>query len=84
MAGNRAGGVVVLRMEIDANGVPQNIQVVRSLSQYFDRNAKYAAGLWRFRPAMRGNTPVPAWVRIQIGFQIAGARGGRRSLNDPK
>ncbi len=83
-AGNTAGGVVVLGLHLDETGVPRNIRVMRSLGQYFDRNAEFAARQWRFRPAMRGDTPVPSNVRVEISFQVEGRGNGRRSLRSPR
>ncbi len=52
-------GLCLLGVTIDANGVPQNIHVVRSLDPELDSNVIEAVKNWRFRPALRdGSAPV--------------------------
>jgi TonB family protein len=52
-------GLCLLGVTIDANGVPQNIHVVRSLDPELDSNVMEAVKSWRFKPALRdGGTPV--------------------------
>jgi TonB family protein len=52
-------GPCFLGVMIDANGVPQNIHVVRGLDPELDSNAMEAVKNWRFKAALRdGSTPV--------------------------
>ena len=45
-------------MIIDAQGNPQNPRVVRGLGVGLDEKALEAVRKYRFKPAMKGNTPV--------------------------
>jgi len=52
-------GLCLLGVTVDANGVPQNIHVVRTLDPELDSNVIEAVKNWRFKPALRdGGTPV--------------------------
>ena len=52
-------GHCYLGLTIDANGIPQNVQVVRGLEPELDSYAVEAAKNWRFRPALRdGRVPT--------------------------
>jgi TonB family protein len=52
-------GQCLLGITVDANGIPQNIHVVRELEPELDSNTKEAVKNWRFKPALRdGSTPV--------------------------
>jgi TonB family protein len=52
-------GFCLLGVTISANGLPQNIHVVRSLDPELDSYAIEAVKNWRFKPALRdGNAPV--------------------------
>lgn len=69
----RAGieGEVVIRIEVGADGVPGSLEIVRgSRNRDLDRAALRAVRQWRFQPAMRGGTPVPATVQQTITFTL--------------
>lgn len=62
-------GEVLLRIEVDARGVPAQVEVMSSSgSRDLDRAAVAAARRWRFRPAMRDGTPVAGVVNVPIAF----------------
>lgn len=64
-------GEVLLRVEVLSNGRVGEIEVKRSSGyDLLDRSAMIAVKQWRFIPAKRGETPVPAWVNIPIAFQL--------------
>jgi len=46
-------GLCLLGVTIGANGVPQDIHVVRSLDPELDNNVMEAVKSWRFKPALR-------------------------------
>lgn len=55
----RKRGLCLLGVTIDANGLPQNIRVVRGLEPELDGYAMDAVRDWRFKPALRdGSVPV--------------------------
>lgn len=63
-------GEVVLYGIIRADGSVDSIQVVRSVDPQLDSNAKNAFAQWKFRPAVRGGTPVDLEVIAHIPFKI--------------
>lgn len=76
-------GSVVLTLTIDTAGLPQNIQVKRSLYPSLDRSAIDAAGKMRFEPAMKDGQPVPQTVTIEYMFQIErGQYDEQRAIED--
>ena len=65
-------GAVVVRIVVDAQGVPGDVQVVErsgSRDRSFDRAAIEAARQWRFQPAMRDGKAVPATVQLPVDFR---------------
>ncbi|MCB2091129.1 MAG: energy transducer TonB [Alphaproteobacteria bacterium] len=67
----RQQGTVLLNVEVEANGRPGDIQVIKSSGyQLLDQAAINIVRKWRFLPAKRGNEPVKANVEIPITFQI--------------
>lgn len=62
-------GEVLLRIHVDARGVPSEVEVASSSgSRDLDRAAQAAARRWRFRPAMRDGSPVAGMVNVPIVF----------------
>ena len=64
-----AGGVVVVSRVVDANGLPKQVTVSRSLSRAFDKNAVHAVKQYRFEPASFEGTAVPVKVNIEVNFK---------------
>ncbi len=67
----REQGVVILRVHVEANGLPAEIQLHRS-SGYATLDDAAIAGVrrWRFVPARRGNDAIAAWVLVPVAFNI--------------
>jgi TonB family protein len=63
-------GTVILNVEIDPDGVPQNIEVRRSVGLGLDEKAVEAVRQWRFKPGLKGGLPVPAQVTIEVNFRL--------------
>ncbi|NYF79261.1 TonB family protein [Granulicella arctica] len=68
---DRVSGVLQLRMVVDAQGVPQRIEVARPLGYGLDERAVEAIARWRFTPAMRGGQPVAAAMLLNYSFEVA-------------
>jgi TonB family protein len=63
-------GLCLVGVTVDANGLPQNIHVVRSLEPELDSNAMEAAKNWRFIPALRdGSVPVAIEGTVVANFE---------------
>lgn len=64
-------GRVVLRVFVDAEGQPTQVDVKTSSSfQRLDQAARQAVSRWRFVPARRANAPIGAWVLVPIVFNL--------------
>ena len=61
-------GAVLLTAEIDADGVPRNVKVYRSLEDRADSKAVEAVNKWRFLPAQKSSKPVPVVTAIAVFF----------------
>jgi TonB family protein len=66
----RLQGRVEIELIIDEKGVPQNIQVLKSLGLGLDEEAIKAAGKWRFKPGMKDGKPVAVIAFLDIGFHL--------------
>lgn len=66
-------GKVVLRVFVEPNGRPSQIQInAGSGSLRLDQAAQEAVWRWEFVPARRGNETVGAWVLVPIVFILRG------------
>jgi TonB family protein len=63
-------GTVLLAMEIDTDGLAQNIQILRGLGLGLDENAVAAITKWRFKPGIRDGKPVAVAVRLEVNFRL--------------
>jgi TonB family protein len=63
-------GNVILRFMVDQDGMPQDIQVKKSLYPSLDQSAIEAARTWRFEPAMKNGQVVSTWLEVQINFNL--------------
>jgi TonB family protein len=63
-------GSVGLSVVVGADGVPQNIQVIKSLGFGLDEKAIEAVRSWRFKPGMKGGEPVPVIANIDVSFRL--------------
>jgi len=63
-------GTVVLGLTIDHDGLPQGIQVKRSLYPSLDQSAIETVRKWRFEPALKNGQPVSMWVSVEVYFAL--------------
>jgi periplasmic protein TonB len=66
----RHEGTVVIALEVDTNGRPINIRVVKGLGMGLDERAVTAVSHWKFRPAMSGNRAVVAPALANVSFHL--------------
>jgi TonB family protein len=66
----RLEGVVILYVEVNANGVPENVKVVRSLDAELDKKAALAVQQWRFKPAIKNGKPVTVSAQVDVQFRL--------------
>lgn len=67
---NRIAGTVVLALTVDHQGLPQNIQVKKSLYPSLDQSAIEAAQKMRFEPAIKNGQPVSMAITVEMNFQV--------------
>jgi TonB family protein len=63
-------GSVSLSVIVGTDGIPTNIQVRRPLGFGLDEKAVEAVGQWRFKPGVKGDTPVPVIAVIDVNFRL--------------
>lgn len=64
-------GIVVLRVLVDAGGVPQRVEIARSSGHSrLDAAAREAVMRGRFRPVMRDGEAASAWGIVPIEFRL--------------
>jgi len=64
-------GRTVLRVSVGADGLPRDISVaVSSGYPMLDSAALSAVRDWRFVPATRGDTPIPAVAEVPVRFRL--------------
>lgn len=64
------GGTVMVRVEVDANGMPAKVSLEkRSGSRDLDRAALEAVRKWRFQPAQRDGQAIASGLVIPIDFK---------------
>jgi len=66
----RIEGVVTVYVEVNAQGVPQNIKVLRSLAPELDTKAVLAVQEWRFKPARKDGAPVTVSAKVDVQFRL--------------
>lgn len=64
-------GTIVVEMVVDVNGVPQQVHVVHGVGLGIDAAAVEAVRQYRFKPAMKGDTPVPVYKTVSVTFQFS-------------
>ena len=62
-------GMAVMAMVIDAKGKPENIELLHSHGEYFDRAARDAVQQSAFEPGKLNGKPVPVWIDVRVVYQ---------------
>ncbi len=63
-------GTSVVALIVDANGLPQNIRVIRALGMGLDEKAVAAVQQYRFKPATFQGHAVPVEIDVEVDFHI--------------
>jgi len=67
----KAQGPVELRLTIDEQGVPVDVEALSGPHPLLVAEAARVARLWRFRPATAAGSPVQATFRLTVTFRLA-------------
>jgi TonB family protein len=62
-------GMTVLAMVIDANGIPEHVQVLHTHGEAFDQTAIAVVKHSVFEPGRLADKPVPVWIDIRVVFR---------------
>ena len=63
-------GVCLISLIVDVQGNPQNPRVIRTLGMGLDEKALEAVRKYKFKPAMKGGTPVPVSITVEVNFRL--------------
>lgn len=63
-------GTVLLAIEVDINGHPRNVRVVRGLGLGLDEKAIEAVSHWLFRPGIQNGRPVTTSATVEVNFRL--------------
>lgn len=67
----RIEGTVGLKILVTAQGTAGQVQVTSSSgSSLLDKAAVETVRKWKFKPARRGDTPIPGWAMQRIAFNL--------------
>jgi TonB family protein len=67
---NGITGICVISLIVDAHGMPEKMEVKKSLEPSMDQNALAAIERYRFTPAMRNGEPVAVEVSVEVNFRF--------------
>jgi TonB family protein len=62
--------VVTVRLNLDADGIPHDMKVVKGLRSDLDKKAIEAVSKWRFTPAIKDGKPTAVSVNVQVAFRL--------------
>ena len=63
-------GAVVLWLVVNAQGLPEQIKVKRSIDSGLDPNAVDTVKRWKFEPATRDGNPVAVAINVEVNFRL--------------
>ena len=66
----KVAGNVVVYLQVDTNGKPINVRVLRGIGMGLDEKAVEAVRQYKFKPAMSNGKPVRVEMNVEVNFQI--------------
>lgn len=64
-------GTVLLRVQLDANGIVQGVTILQSSGySVLDQAAASQISRWRFKPSLHNGTPQPSTLRVPVKFRL--------------
>ncbi len=66
----KVAGNVVVYLQVDTNGKPVNVRVLRGIGMGLDEKAIEAVRQYKFKPAMENGHPVRVEMNVEVNFQI--------------
>jgi TonB family protein len=62
--------IVLVGLTVPTDGIPQDVHIVKSGGDSFDKSALTAVNQYRFQPATLRGKPVPTRVNIEVLFKV--------------
>ena len=66
----KVAGNVLVYLQVDANGRPMHVRVLRGIGLGLDEKAMEAVRQYKFKPAMENGHPVVVEMNVEVNFQI--------------
>jgi protein TonB len=66
----KVSGNVLVYLQVDTNGKPMHVRVLRGIGLGLDEKAVEAVTQYKFKPAMENGKPVPVEMNVEVNFQI--------------
>ena len=66
----KVAGNVLVYLQVDTNGKPVNVRILRGIGMGLDEKALEAVRQYKFKPAMENGHPVRVEMNIEVNFQI--------------
>jgi len=63
-------GSMVLRLTVDAQGLPQDICVEQGMGMGLDERSIAAINTWKFEPGKENGIPVPVRISVETSFRL--------------
>lgn len=63
-------GVCIVRLVVDAKGQPQALRIEQGTNKQFNEKALEAVEKYRFKPARKGQDPIPVMMSIVVHFKL--------------
>jgi TonB family protein len=62
-------GTCLVSLVVNSDGLPENVNIVKSLAPDFDQSAVQAVRQYKFKPAIYKGKPVPVALKIEVNFK---------------
>ncbi len=66
----KVAGNVLVYLQVDTNGRPTHVRVLRGIGLGLDEKAMEAVRQYKFKPAMENGHPVAVEMNVEVNFQI--------------
>lgn len=66
----KASGNVLVYLQVDTNGRPMHVRVLRGIGMGLDEKAAEAVSHYKFKPATENGHPVAVEMQVEVNFQI--------------
>jgi len=66
----KTSGNVLVYLQVDTNGRPMHVRVLRGIGMGLDEKAVEAVSHYKFKPAMENGHPVTVEMQVEVNFEI--------------